>query len=247
MSDEIRDQLDENEKIVTDNDEINEVNKSVLGQLDSPLVVHKKGDASYEESSASIEMNETHTDEERPTLKRHRYRKEKKGHGRAVFVIFIIAILLAVGAALYLTGNLSFGVKNNTTTKKVTTTEATTSIEEKFKNTIVVKGVYIFVDGEEVDGIEGLQDALEYEDKSTTRYEIIDENANEKFLNYEVLAILEQMGFYDKNTEITHVANTGLMAKAEITTTTKPTTTTTTTKKATTTAASSEGNKSENE
>ena len=230
MSDEIKDEVEleeaeaQGKEVITDNDEINEINREVLGQPESPLVVHRKGDASYEDTAASNQMNETHTAEERPTLTRHRFRKEQKGHGKSILVLFIIVILAAVFAALYFTGNISFN-KETTTVKKVTTTEATTSLEQKFDGTIVIKDVYIFVNGKEVKGIEGLQSALEYEDKSTTAFKIIDENANADFLNYEVLELLTQLGFYGSDTETEHIASTGLIAEAE-TTTLPPETTT---------------------
>ena len=60
------------EKIMTDNDEIAAFNKEVLGQLESPLIVHKKTDASYDENATAFEMSETHVDEDKPTLTRHR-------------------------------------------------------------------------------------------------------------------------------------------------------------------------------
>ncbi len=210
----------ENEASVTDNEEF----KNVLGQEDNPLVVHKKSDASYAEPSANA-MNETHTDEERPTLVRHRFRKEQKSHGKAIVILAVIVVLAAVFAALYITGNITFGPKETTTKKKATTTEAVTTLEEKYDGTIVVKGIYLFVNGTEVDGIIGLQDALKYEEPSDTAYKIIVENENSDFLNFEVLKILEEMGFYGKETEIEHIASTGLIAAAE-TTTLPPETTT---------------------
>ncbi len=232
MSNDNMNEIIENEEIVTQEPE----------KLDNPLVVHKKGDASYEESAVAVEMNETHTDDDSPTLTRHRFRKKRKSHGPLIAVLVIIVILAGAFSALYVTGNISF-LNNNKTTKakKTTTTEATTSIEDMYKGTIVVKDTYVFVDGTEVKGTEGLQKALEYEDKSTTAYTIIDEGANSDFLNFEVLQILEQMGFYGKDTVITHKAKTGLIAEAE--TTTLPPETTTTTKKAKTTKKTSEKKK----
>ncbi len=218
---------DEKQKIVTDNDEIKEFNKTVLGRLDSPLIVHKKGDASYEESTAAFEMNETHTDEARPTLTRHRFKKEKKNHSGAYTVLIIVVLLAVAFAALYFTGNIKFE-KNTTTVSEPeteSTTETTTSLQEAYKGKIVVKDMYIFVDGEEVDGIAGLQDALAYETPNPTAYEIIDEHANADYLNFEILPIMEKMGFYDSATVITHIAKTGLIAYAE-TTTLPPETTT---------------------
>ena len=42
-------------------------------KLDSPLVVHKKGDASYQEEGNEVSMQNTHVDEDSdaPTLERH--------------------------------------------------------------------------------------------------------------------------------------------------------------------------------
>ncbi|MBQ9530720.1 MAG: hypothetical protein IJR70_01485 [Eubacterium sp.] len=212
------------------NDNINEIidNEDVNAQesekLDNPLVVHKKSDASYDESSATVEMNDTHSEEDYPTLRRHRFRKEKKSHRGLIAVLIIIVILAGAFSALYVTGSIKF-LNETTTAKKTTTTEAVTKLEDVYKGTIVVKGTYIFVDAVEVKGIEGLQKALEYEDKSTTAYTIIDEGANSDFLNFEVLQLLEQMGFYGKDTVITHKESTGLIAEAE-TTTLPPETTT---------------------
>ena len=195
-----------------------------IQKLDNPLVVHKKSDASYDESSNQVQMNDTHTEEEF-TLRRHRFRKEKRGYGGLIAVLIIIVIISGAFTALYLTGNIKFTNHNQTTAKTTTVTEPSTSIEELYKGTIVIKDTYIFVDGIEVNGIEGLQKALEYENKSTTAYTIIDENANSDFLNFEVLQMLSQLGFYDENTVITHKESTGLIAQAE-TTTIPPETTT---------------------
>ena len=211
MSDEIKNELGEE---IEENEE----------KLCSPLVVHKKGDASYDENELTVEMNDTHIEDDSPTLIRHRFRKDKKGHGGLIAVLVIIVIIAGAFSALYLTGNIKFN-SQTTTAKKVSTTEASTSLEDSYKGTIVVKGTYIFVDGNEVKGVEGLQKALKYEEKSPTAYTIIDENANSDFLNFEVLQMLEQMGFYSEKTVITHKESTGLIAEAE-TTTLPPETTT---------------------
>ena len=215
MSEEIK-----NEKIIKAEQIIEEPIK-----LCSPLVVHKKGDASYEESAVIPEMNDTHIDDDLPTLKRHRFRKEKKGHGGLIAILVIIVVISGAFSALYFTGNIQFKSQTTTAKKTTQTTESVTTLEEQYKGTIVVKGTYLFVDGVEVNGIEGLQKALEYEDKSPTAYTIIDEGANSDFLNYEVLQILEQLGFYSADTVITHKESTGLIAEAE-TTTLPPETTT---------------------
>lgn len=258
MSDEIKEALDEEkevklddavqeiivaaeEKPITDNDEIAAFNKDVLGKLESPLIVHKKTDASYQEMASMQEMSETHAEEDAPTLKRHRYKNDnkKKGRGFKVFLC-IIVILAAVFAGLYYGGVVSF--EQPTTTEKTTkaqTEETTESLEEKYKDTIVIKNTYIFVDGKEVDGIEGLQNAIKYETQSTTRYRIIiegtSEDFNDDFYNLEVLPILTELKFFGDDTVVDHIASTGLMAAAETTTveettesTTKATTETTT-------------------
>lgn len=210
---------EENNNIRTDNDEIRALQKEVLGKLDNPLVVHKKSDASYAEDVVPFEMNETHNEEEAPTLVRHRFRKEKKKNnsGSHLAVLFFMVILAAVFSGLYFTGNISF---HHTQTQKTTKAqeEVTTSLQEKYAGKIVVKDTYIFVNGEEVSGIEGLQAAIEYETPSTTAYEIIAEHANADFLNYGVLPLLDSLKFYGEDTVITHVESTGLMAAAELTT-----------------------------
>ena len=96
------------EKILTDNDEIAAFNKEVLGELEPPLVVHKKSDTSYDNNNNSVlEMNDTHIDDNKPTLTRHRFKKDDKKKGKGVVVvIFIAVVVVAVFAALYFTGNI---------------------------------------------------------------------------------------------------------------------------------------------
>jgi hypothetical protein len=227
----------ESEPIITVNDEIDELNKEVLGKLESPLIVHKKSDASYEETANNLEMNETHTDEERPTLIRHRFKKDpkKKHRGLKIFVV-VIVVIAVVFAVLYYTGNITFDSKNTTTKPTVSTTETTTSIEQAYQGKIVIKNTYIFVDGVEVDGIDGLQKALKYQDPSPTAYEIVIEGSaddfDDSFYNYEIYPVLQDLGFIDESTVVTHIVSTGLVADEE--TTTETTTKKDTTKKSTT-------------
>ncbi|MGN0528046.1 MAG: hypothetical protein ACI4IE_02850 [Eubacterium sp.] len=210
-------------------------------KLDSPLIVHKKSDASYQDTASETEMSETHSEDDGPTLERHRFKKKGKKKGKGLVIVIIIVILAAVFAGLYLTGNITFD--NGKTTTAVSTTkqvETTVNLAEEYKDTIVVKGTDIYVDSQKVDGIEGLQEALKYEDKSTTRYTIIDENADADFLNLEVLSILESLGFYDESTTIKHVDSTNLedTTQAPSTTTEKSTSAPkTTTKPASSTTA----------
>jgi hypothetical protein len=225
MSDKIFEELDnEVESLQTD-----EMAKNEEG-LDSPLVVHKKSDASYQADASAIDMNETHAEESGPTLRRHRFKKENNKKSKGLIWVAVIVILAGVFAGLYYTGNISF--TNNASVKSTnkSTTKVTTSIQEKYADTIVVKGSYIFVNGTEVDGIEGMMDALKYIDASPTAFTIIDEHANSTILNDNVLPILQDLGFYDESTVITHVQDTGLMAAAENTTTTSTTVSTVTTR-----------------
>ena len=204
------------EKPATDNDTIKAFNKEVLGKPDNPLVVHKKSDASYEEDTSAFEMEQTHNEESKPTLERHRFKKEPgEKHNGWKFLVAFIVILAALFAALYFTGNLPFQQEEETVVEE-TTEEATTSIEEKYQGTIVVKDTYIFVDGYEVNGIEGLQSALKYKDASTTAYTILTEHADASFLNDNVYPILTDMGFFGDDTLVEVREKTGLMAQAEI-------------------------------
>ncbi len=216
-------ELKKAEKILTDNDEIAAFNKEVLGELDPPLVVHKKSDTSYDNNNNSVlEMNDTHIDDTKPTLTRHRFKKENKKNGKAaVAVIFIAVIIVAVFAALYFTGNVSLsGSKKNNSQSSSQTSESTTSLQQKYAGTIVVKGMYIFVDGTEVDGIQGLTEALKYIDKSTTAYEIIIEGTQNSYessyYNSDILSCLTELGFYGDDTKVEHVDSTGLMSEEEI-------------------------------
>lgn len=80
--------------------------------------------------------------------------------------------------------------------------------------------MYIFVDGTEVDGIQGLTESLKYLDKSTTAYEIIIEGTQNSYessyYNSDILGCLTQLGFYGDDTKVEHVESTGLMSKDEI-------------------------------
>ncbi len=221
---------EENKNTLSLNEEIRDFNKEVLGRLDSPLVVHKKGDASYEDNTDQYEMNSTHNGEERPTLERHRFRKEKKKSKAPIVFLLIFAILASVFAGLYYSGKITFNGGETTTEKTTSTTESTTvDLVAKYQGTIVIKGTYIFVNGKEVNGIEGLQNAVKYEDASPNTFELIVEDENAQFFNNEVLPLLESLGFFTSETKVTHLDKTGLMAAAETTTLPPSTTQTTTT------------------
>lgn len=171
--------------------------------LDNPLVVHNKNDASYYNSTENNQMNETLVIEDENTLKRHRFKKDKsKKNNKWIALLVIFVVLAGVFCALYFTGNITFGEKETTTTQETTTEQTTTSLADAYKGTIVIKDTYIFVDGIEVEGIQGLQDSLRILEPSATAYVIINDDANSQFLNDEILPVLLDMGFYNEETDI---------------------------------------------
>lgn len=185
-------------------------------QLDSPLVVHKESDASYQPVQDVNGMTATHTEDEldAPTIERHRFKKKKKsGKGGYIFLLIIVAAV-AVCSALYFTGTYDFGIHKETTTEETTRKSYTTQQVNKFEGIITVKGTYIFFEGSEVDGIEGLTREIKYLDPGT-KFTVQDENADSNFLNYEILPLLAD---YQISYEVTHIVSSGLTSKYEKTT-----------------------------
>lgn len=196
--------------------------------LCSPLIVHKEGDASYQPDTVEDGMTATHTENEleAPTIERHRFRKKKKSHKGAYVLILLLVAAVAVCAALYFTGTYDFGLKPKETTTQAAKTDNTTQETTNYDHVITVKGTYLFYEGQEVDGIEGLIAAIKYEPEGST-FTVQDENANSNFLNNNVLSTLS---LYKMNYNITHIVSSGLTSKYETTKattraqTTKPTT-----------------------
>lgn len=83
--------------------------------LDSPLVVHKKDDASYQEANTEVSMQNTHVDEDSdmPTLERHRFKKEKKKKKWPYVLCTLIAILAVVLVVLFNNGTIKLPQKPN--------------------------------------------------------------------------------------------------------------------------------------
>lgn len=183
-------------------------------KLDSPLIVHKKDDASYQETATEVDMSATHTDDEGddvPTLERHRFRKEKKSKKGVWVLIAFIAVAVAVVCALFYSGVIPSGREKETTTKPERT--YTTAQVNEFEGIITVKGTYIFFEGTEVDGLSGLEREIKYLDKGT-KFIVQDEDADSNFLNFDVLSLLSQYGIdYD----IKHIVSSGLESKYETT------------------------------
>lgn len=182
-------------------------------RLDSPLVVHKKDDASYQETAGEISMNATHTDEESgdtPTLERHRFRKKKKKKKAPYIILVLVAVAAAVICALIYNGIIPVTPDETTTT---TRKSYTTQQENKFEGIITVKGTYIFFEGEEVNGIKGLEDEVKYLDEGTS-FVVQDENAESNFFNFEVLDVLTR---YNIKFEVKHIVSSGLISNNEAT------------------------------
>lgn len=192
-------------------------------RLDSPLVVHKQTDSSYQETASEVSMQSTHTDEESEdtaTLERHRFRKERKRNSHPVLFLAVIIIIAAVVGALIYSDSIPFGREE--TTEEQTVKSYTQKTENEFEGTIIIKGTYIFFEGTEIDGIQELERNVKYLDEGAS-FVIKDEHADSDFLNNEVLPVLSQYGI---TYEITHIESSGLIAANEETT--SPATTTTT-------------------
>ena len=85
--------------------------------------------------------------------------------------------------------------------------------ENPYEGIITVKGTYIFFEGEEVDGIEGLESEVRYLDSGAS-FVIQDEDADSTFLYEEVLPLLQQYGI---QTEVRYVVSSGLTSRYETT------------------------------
>lgn len=182
-------------------------------RLDSPLVVHKKDDASYQEESNEVSMQNTHIDEDSdaPTLERHRFKKEKKKKKWPYVLIVILVAAVVVVAVLANNGTIKLPQsKTTTTTEKSYTTEAA----NPFKDTITIKGTYIFYEGTELDDIGSLEREIKYQDENKT-FTVQDEHADSNFLNKEVLPLLTE---YKMQYNVTHIQSSGLISKYEATT-----------------------------
>ncbi|MGN1420230.1 MAG: hypothetical protein ACI4XC_01795 [Eubacterium sp.] len=178
--------------------------------LDSPLVVHKPDDASYQETASEGGMQTTHIDDDSdvPTLERHRFKKVKKKKKWPFVLLAFILIAVIVIVVLVNNGIIKFGAQETTTQPKKS---YTTQTENPFKDTITVKGTYLFFEGKEIDGIGGLEREIKYMDKGS-KFVVQDENADSNFLNFEVLALLTD---YEMEYDITHIVSSGLISKYE--------------------------------
>lgn len=181
-------------------------------KLDNPLVVHKKDDASYQEENNEVSMQNTHVDEDTdaPTLERHRFKKEKKKKKWPYVLLIIVVAAIVVIAVLINNGTIKLPTKETTTQAA---SSYTTEAANLFKNTITVKGTYIFYEGTELDDIGALEREIKYQDADKT-FTVQDEHADSNFLNKEVLPLLTE---YKMKYNVTHIQSSGLISKYETT------------------------------
>lgn len=181
-------------------------------RLDSPLVVHKETDASFEENNTEIDVNVTHIDTDSATLERHRFKKIKK-KSKAPYIICAVLIIAAVIAGLYYGGILPDFLSKEETTASISNSSESVTEENRFEGIITVKGTYLFFEGKEINGTEELISEIKYADENTS-FIIQDENADSTFLNDEILPILTS---YNIQYEVKYVVSSGLMSADETT------------------------------
>lgn len=181
-------------------------------KLDSPLIVHKETDASYEENNTELDVNITHIDEDTVTLERHRFKKVKK-KSKAPYVFCAVLIIIAVFAGLYFGGVIPKFFDKVETTVPVSKSSESTTEENRFKGIITVKGTYLFFEGKEINGTEELISEIKYANENTS-FIIQDENADSTFLNDEILPILTS---YNIQYEVKFIVSSGLMSVNETT------------------------------
>ncbi len=179
-------------------------------KLDSPLIVHKKTDASYTETANSVDADSTHAaDNNASNLVRHRFKRVKRRR-KAPYIILAIVIIAAILCGLYYGG-----VIGNRKENKENTTSSRGYIEvteNRFEGVITVKSTYIFFEGEEVDGIEGLERKIRYLDEKT-KFVVQDEEADPVFLNEEILPLLTENGIEYEGPNF--IISSGLKSKYE--------------------------------
>lgn len=181
-------------------------------KLDSPLIVHKVTDASYQKTANEVEVDLTHIDDNRSTLVRHRFRRERKKKKWPYVLIAVFLIVIAVICGLYYGG--IFKTSGNMENEESETSGSYYTTEEnKYKGIITVKGSYVFFEGREMDGTEELIKEIKYLDPGT-KFIVQDENADDSFLGEEILPVLSEYGI---EYEVKFVISSGLQSKYEAT------------------------------
>ena len=137
-------------------------------ELDSPLVVHKERDASYNGCPNFDLMNKTVTDEtdSLPSIERHRFKKKKKNPNKnkiITIVLLVVLVAVCVGVTVHFVNN----GKSNDKKNSVTTEETTKSLQEEFKNTITVQGTTIYYEAEVINNVVELENNIKFLPKDT--------------------------------------------------------------------------------
>lgn len=179
-------------------------------KLDSPLVVHKETDASYLET-ANIDIVSTakKIEENKTSLVRHRFKKNKK-KSKLPYFLLLIVVIASVLCGLYFGGVI--GNKEENTTEKPTNKTYAEIPENRYEGIITIKGTYIFFEGEELNDTAELERKLKYLDTNTT-FVIQDEDADSVLLSQEIIPLLDKYGV--KHEEPKFIISSGLKSKYE--------------------------------
>lgn len=110
-------------------------------KLDSPLVVHKITDASYQDTDNEIEFAHNEN-EDTATLERHRYRKVKKAKKWPYVLIACIVAVVVIITTLYFCGVIP--VKREEETNPGNTKNYVQEESNEFEGVITVKNSYVF-------------------------------------------------------------------------------------------------------
>lgn len=181
-------------------------------KLDSPLIVHKVTDASYQEMASEVSVDFTHIDnEDTATLERHRYRKVKKPKKWPYVLIAIIVAVIVVITTLYFSGVIK--LPSSGKQEKESQTGYVETTENRFKGIITVKNSYIFFEGRELEGVSDLLNEIKYLEPGT-KFVVQDEKADETLLNQEILPTLDS---YSIKYDVKYVVSSGLQSKYETT------------------------------
>lgn len=177
-------------------------------ELDSPLVVHKESDASYNGCPNFDLMNKTAIDENdtAPSIERHRFKKKKKNPNKnkiITIVLLVVLVAVCVGVTVHFVNDS----KSNENKNSVTAEETTKSLSEVFKNTITVQGTTIYYEAEVIDNVVELESNIKFLPKDT-QIIIQNEHADSDFFE-SVKEVVLQCEF-EKEPKVEFIQSSGL-------------------------------------
>lgn len=177
-------------------------------ELDSPLVVHKESDASYNGCPNFDLMNKTAIDENdtAPSIERHRFKKKKKNPNKnkiITIVLLVVLVAVCVGVTVHFVNDS----KSNENKNSVTAEETTKSLSEVFKNTITVQGTTIYYEVEVIDNVVELESNIKFLPKDT-QIIIQNEHADSDFFE-SVKEVVLQCEF-EKEPKVEFIQSSGL-------------------------------------